>query len=151
MICEATVKKYSSEDISLIENYNKAINDDTQTWDLHHRLELHPDCSVRFTRNSLIKLDLYYNRPASELIFLPHTEHRSKHNKGKHRDAVTKAKIAESMKGMKFLEEHKQKISEALKGKKRAPFTEEHRAKMAESARKRWAMRNGGKECLVGF
>ena len=28
---------------------------------------------------------------------------------------------------------------------------EKHRAKMAESARKRWAMRNGGKECWDGF
>ena len=31
------VKKFCNEDISLIENYNKAISDSNQTWDCHHR------------------------------------------------------------------------------------------------------------------
>ena len=39
MISENQVKKYCREDISLIENYDKAINDKTQTWDCHHRKE----------------------------------------------------------------------------------------------------------------
>lgn len=33
-------KKYCCEDISLIENYEKAVNDKTQTWCCHHKLEI---------------------------------------------------------------------------------------------------------------
>ena len=42
MICE-TVKKFCSEDPSLIENYDLAIADETQTWECHHRLEIQED------------------------------------------------------------------------------------------------------------
>lgn len=66
-----------------IENYQDAVNDKENTWHCHHRLELHPDNSVRFTVESLKKLDLYYNRPASELIFLKSEVHLSMHNKHK--------------------------------------------------------------------
>ena len=132
MINEQNVKNFCKDDISLIQNYEQAINDNTLTWDCHHRLELHPDNSVRFTRNSLIKLDLYYNRPAGELIFLTHAEHMSMHHKGKVKSDDTKQKMSEA---------HKGKIG-YWTGKKRAPFSEEHRAKMSESAKKRWALCN---------
>ena len=36
MISES-YKKYCCEDPSLIENYDKAIADTTQTWEIHHR------------------------------------------------------------------------------------------------------------------
>lgn len=64
----------------LIENYELAKADNFKGWDCHHRLELHSDGSLRFTRESLKKLDLYLNRPASELIFLTHSEHARIHN-----------------------------------------------------------------------
>lgn len=35
MICIYTVKKFCKEDPSMIENYDKAIADKTQTWDCH--------------------------------------------------------------------------------------------------------------------
>ena len=69
--------------IDLIENYDIAMKDNLKGWDIHHRLELHPDCTLRFTRHSLIKLDLYYNRPPTELIWLRRSEHIGIHNKGK--------------------------------------------------------------------
>lgn len=62
-----------------IENYTLAKLDNFKGWDCHHKLELHPDCSLRFTKDSLIKLDLYYKRPARELIFLKHGEHAKLH------------------------------------------------------------------------
>lgn len=62
-----------------IENYDLAKADNFKGWNCHHRLELHPDGSTRFTRNSLIRLDLYVNRPASELIFLRTSEHKKLH------------------------------------------------------------------------
>lgn len=69
--------------IDLIENYEIAAKDNFEYWEIHHRLELHPDGSVRFTMQSLIKLDLYYDRPPSELIWLKCSEHRQIHNKAR--------------------------------------------------------------------
>ena len=71
------------EEYELIENYEKAKADNFIGWDCHHRLELHPDGSLRFTRQSLKNLGLYLNRPASELIFLSHSEHAKLHGKSK--------------------------------------------------------------------
>ena len=76
MICENAVRKYCCEDISLIENYQAAINDKEQTWDCHHRLEI----ELNKSRQELINLNLYNNRPANELIFLTHSEHKALHN-----------------------------------------------------------------------
>lgn len=144
MICESTVKKYCSEDISLIENYQEAIND-TEMWDCHHRLEIQGE--LRFSTNKLKKLGYYWNRPACELVFLTRSEHLSIHHKGvgtnggkvfsdewrhnlskslkgdkhpmygKHHSEETKKKISESNKGRKLSNETKKKISEGNKGK----------------------------------
>lgn len=67
----------------LIENYELAKADNFIGWHCHHRLELHPDYSIRFKADSLKKLDLYYNRPARELIFLTHAEHSRIHSLGR--------------------------------------------------------------------
>lgn len=75
MISFYNVKQYCCEDISLIENYDKAMSDTTQTWDCHHRRE------TIYDMKDLIEIDEYYNRPAIELIFLPHDLHRKIHNK----------------------------------------------------------------------
>ena len=83
--------RYCCEDLSLIENYEKAINDTTQTWHCHHCLET----DSFLTRDELKKQDLYYNRPASELIFLTPSEHHSLHKCL----TETKSKIRNSMMG----------------------------------------------------
>lgn len=74
-------RKYCNDAICLIENYYSALQDDFKGWDCHHRLELHQDWSLRFTRASLIKLNLYFNRPPEELIFVPVKEHVAMHAK----------------------------------------------------------------------
>ena len=73
------VKKFCYEDISLIKNYELAINDNKHIWDCHHRKETDEGLS----RKQLIELGLYYGRPASELILLTHSEHMSLHCTGK--------------------------------------------------------------------
>ena len=113
MINEVYAKKYCSDDISLIENYELAINDTTQTWDCHHRGEILP-CG-RFSHNDLKKFGLYYKRPAAELIFLTHSEHRRLHTKGVPRGPMS--------------EDHKKAISDGLKGHS---VSEEHRAKLSK-------------------
>ena len=96
MICESTVKKYCCEDISLIENYQEAVND-TEMWECHHRLEILGE--LRFSVNKLKELGYYWNRPACELVFLTKIEHHYLHNNGKHRLDETKKKISNSNKG----------------------------------------------------
>ncbi|MBQ2205361.1 MAG: hypothetical protein II411_05660, partial [Lachnospiraceae bacterium] len=53
----------------LIENYAEAIADETQTWDVHHRLE---SC---FTQKFLKEMNLYYDVEPEALIFLTRKEH----------------------------------------------------------------------------
>ena len=111
MINEYSAKNFCCEDLSLIENYYKAIADTTQTWECHHRGEILP-CG-RFSRDDLKKFGLYYNGPASELIFLTPTAHRQLHYKG-----VPKPYL----KGVPKSEEHKKAIGEA-NSKKILQFT----------------------------
>ena len=87
------IKKFCNEDISLIENYDKAIADLNQTWDCHHRRE------IETSRKELIKIGEYYNRPARELIFLTHSEHSILHNKGKQFSEKTRQLLSDSNKG----------------------------------------------------
>lgn len=77
MINERKVRSYCCEDISLIENYDKAVADKTQTWQCHHRAEI-LSCG-RFSRSDLEKHGLLFNRPANELVFLTQFEHKSIH------------------------------------------------------------------------
>ena len=143
MISEYDVKQYCSEDISLIENYDKAINDNAQIWHCHHRLETELNKSVK----ELEDLDLYYNRPANELIFLTKSEHTTLHNKGnhynlgKHLSEETKLKMSAAGKGKPKSEETKLKMSKAFKGRK---FSEEHNQKLRKPKPKyKWMTSSG--------
>lgn len=73
MISIDKVKLYCCEDISLIENYEEAINS-SDKWECHHKLGLNK------SKQELIDIGLYYDRPASELIFIKQSEHRALHN-----------------------------------------------------------------------
>ena len=79
MINEFCAKRFCSEDISLIENYQNAISDQTRMWDTHHRRECDLEGRTLFTKKQLIDMNLYYNRPASELIFVTKSMHRKLH------------------------------------------------------------------------
>lgn len=75
-----------SEENEKIENYEKAAADNFKGWDLHHRLGTHTEDGekrpVNISREELKKMNLYYNRPANELIYLPHDEHIRLHHLG---------------------------------------------------------------------
>lgn len=116
MICEYTVSCYCKDSISQIRNYEQAINDKDNMWECHHILELHPDGTERFTSQSLISLNLYYNRPAEELIFIKQSEHRSIHMSNRIVTKETRNKLSNSRQGMKFSKEHKDNLSKSLKG-----------------------------------
>ena len=79
MINEYYAKRFCSEEISLIENYQEAISDQTKTWDTHHRRECDENGRTLFTKKQLIEMGLYFNRPASELIFVTRSMHSKLH------------------------------------------------------------------------
>src|SRR5574344_1831623 len=84
---ERRLRKYFCMNLEEVENYNLAKADNFVNWDIHHRLETHNSDGERrlvdITHKELMKLGMYYNRPASELIFMKHGEHISLHLKGK--------------------------------------------------------------------
>ena len=161
MISENSAKSYCKDDISLIENYDKAIADKSRVWHCHHRRE------TIYSRSGLIEIGEYYNRPACELIFLTKFEHNRLHKSGKHHSAETRKKMSESRKGEKCYifgknhsDETRQKMSESHKGKH---HSEDTRKKMSEAnkGKNNWTKgtnwyNNGvksvrAKECPEGF
>src|SRR5574344_55562 len=107
------------KDYKNIENYKEAVKSPLR-FDLHHRLEI----DEMQSRSDLIADNLYYDRPAAELIFLEQGEHQRLHNRGdknpmfgKNLSAETKQKMSEAKKGKHPSAESRQKMSEAKKGK----------------------------------
>ena len=132
--------KQYCKDYQNIENYGKAKKDNFKGWHCHHRLETHTPDGIRrevdISYKELKALNLYYHRPAEELIFLTVKEHNA-FKKGKHLSEEHKKKLSEASKGEKnpmygkhFSEESKKKMSEAKKGKK---LSEETKKKLSEA------------------
>ena len=120
-----------------IENYEKALADNFKNWEVHHRLETHNSDGERrlvdITADELKALDMYYNRPADELIFLTIYEHSRLHMKGKHLSEETRKKISSAQKGRpawnkgkKMSEEFCRKNSESHKGEKNSFYGKRH-------------------------
>lgn len=128
----------------LIENYDKAISDTERMWECHHRLETHNSDGERrivdLTRKELIALDVYYDRPPEELVFMTHKDHSNLHRKGKKLGPCSeevKKKVSKANKGRHFSEESRKKMSEAKKGKptwsKGKKMSEESKRKNSEA------------------
>lgn len=100
-------KKYC-ENYTEIENYDKALNDTTQLYDCHHRLE-----NLGFSRQQLIEMGMYYNVEPWELIFITHSEHMILHHKGKKHSDSTKQKISNSIRSMEHFKEWVQRATDA--------------------------------------
>ena len=122
-------RAFCKESLDQIENYQQALEENFKGWCIHHRREIQPD-GKRISRQELKDKDLYFHRPASELVFMRVSEHMTLHNKGKAISEEHRQKIAESLKGRTLSAETRLKMSEALKGR---TFSEEHRHKMSEA------------------
>ena len=120
-----------------IENYEKAKADNFKGWSCHHRLETHNSDGERrlvdISMDELKALGMYWNRPASELIFLTESEHHSLHMKCKPKTEETRKKMSEMKKcennpmyGKHHSAESIQKISEAMKGENHPMYGKHH-------------------------
>ena len=163
------------KDYKNIENYDKALADNFKGWCCHHRLQtwtLDGDRrDVDISMEELKTLGMYYNRPASELIFLTAAEHKSLHNEGnkyflgKHHSEESKKKNSDAhrvkyageknpMYGKKHSDETKKKMSCSWDYDKH--FTEETRKKIGAASKGKHWFTNGNEnkfcyECPDGF
>lgn len=165
MIKLASIKAFCKDDYTKIENYELAVNDTTQTWELHHRHEFTVNGEFAHSAAELKQMDMYYHRPYFELIFLPKNVHKSLHAKNRKLSDDTKAKISNTLKGHKVSDETRlkmkmngghtsywkgkkmsdaacKKMSDAKKGKsgpmKGKHHSEESRKKIGEASKKYW-------------
>ena len=77
MISERTIKhamRFCREDYTKIKGYEEALKSP-------YRSCIHHINGLTFTRDELKKMNMYYHRPASELLWLSLTDHRKLHNK----------------------------------------------------------------------
>ena len=77
MISKKQARRYCKDNINMIENYEQAISDTTQTWHCHHRRE------TIYDAKELMEIGEYYHRPAIELIFLTPHQHMNTYHIGK--------------------------------------------------------------------
>ena len=102
ILSKKRAKSICCEDISLVENYDKAIADKTQKWVLHHRDEIRVLPSGMIVKRSVEELmenGRYFHCPANELIFMTPADHLSLHHKGKLNSEESRKKMKNSMKG----------------------------------------------------
>lgn len=135
MIHLGCVKSYCNGDYTKIENYDKAINDNSQTWVCHHRLEISPFSGKHITPARLKELDMYFHRNSEELIFLTRGDHMLIHNQSPERNKH----ISESQKGKKHSEEWNKKVGIASKNKSKESFARSIAAMNTEEAHKKAA------------
>lgn len=155
MINEKQARKYCREDITLIENYAEAVADKSRTWICHHR---NAEPFTGFCAADLKKMNMYLQRPASELKFVTRREHRSIHNKGngnpmygKHLKDVYKPDVYERMKQLRssaFTKLNKSRIG--------IPLNEVHKQKISRNSAGRMWFTNGvvnkfARTCPEGF
>lgn len=104
---------YRKNERHLIENYADALKDNFKGWDLHHRLEFTIDDDLALSSKDLRRLEMYYNRPYYELIYLKHSDHIRLHMK-KYKPEWWKTHSLTS--------EHQKKMAAGRKGKIRGTY-----------------------------
>lgn len=81
----------------------KAVADKEKTYVCHHRFETHTSDGERrevdLTKEELVALNMYYSRPAEELIFFTRSEHTFLHNRDNNKFCIDRKKHSELMKG----------------------------------------------------
>lgn len=86
MIGDSKHLEHLCKDYKNIENYEIALSSN-ERYIVHHKLETHNSDGAKrlvdLTQKELQALDMYYDRPSFELIFMSDTEHSLIHNYAK--------------------------------------------------------------------
>ena len=146
MISELKTIGYCCEDIRNIENYDAAVDDKSQKWVCHHRNEI----TLGLSSEQLIRKHLYYERPASELIFLTSSEHIRLHNLNltEERKSNQRAGVIEYHSTHEFPQSARDKISAinkeryakgAVPWNKGRHWSEEFKKRMSEAKKAQFA------------
>lgn len=129
MISVRNAQMFCAEPIEWIENYDKAMADQTQVWHCHHVWET----MLGYSKEELIEMNEYYGIPACNLIFLTPSEHTKIHSKGenhpmfgRHHTEETKEKLRKYHLGKHHTEEVKRKMSESRMGEKNNFYGKHH-------------------------
>lgn len=144
-----SVKAYGfcKDDLELIENFNECVQDKDTIWHCHHRLETHDENGnlrdKEVSRKYLIEHNLYYHRPASELIFLTSSEHMRWHSNVKSRKNILKTYVEHNpdavSKTMKeYYKEHPERLVELSEVMKKRYEDPEERQKVSEQQKKNY-------------
>lgn len=145
----AKAYKYCCEDLSLVENYDKAIADKENTWHVHHRDEIRVLPSGMVVRRSiqdLVDAGRYYQCPANELIFVTKELHNTIHfrggsspMKGKHWSPEMRRHLSQMNTGKVMTPEWHAKHSAGMMGHKVTAQGREHMrlAALRREAKKR--------------
>lgn len=144
MINEKSAKLYCKDDISKIENYEDAVNDSAHSWDCHHRLELTLDGEFANSVKDLKRMNMYFNRPYFELIFLRHGEHTRLHGKSNCPQVLEfRRKGQNSTKGQKWTDEQKKKLKGRTPWNKGKPMSAEQKEKLSKAHKGKSSSRKG--------
>lgn len=138
MINEYNAKRYCCESISNIENFEIAMSDRHNRWVCHHRLELIKTGGViDLSMQDLKDFNIYFNRPADELIFLSASEHAKLHFTGKPRSQEVRDKISKTSTGKPhpFSDEAKEHMRQCIRSR---AISNETRLKCSIASKKYW-------------
>lgn len=115
---------YCKDEISKIENYDKAVNDMTQVYEIHHKLELTLDGEFAHSAEELKRMHMYFDRPYFELVFLTKAEHTALHMKVRPHSLIENQNRKEAVSGNKnpfygktHTDEFRKNHSKLFKGK----------------------------------
>ena len=158
MINELKTIGYCCEDIQNIENYDAAVADNSQKWVCHHRNEI----TLGLSSEQLIRKHLYYERPASELIFLTNSEHTRLHNLNltEERRSNQRAGVIAYHETHECPQSKRDKISANMKAryasgespwnKGKHMHSEEMKQHLSDMQKKRWTDPEYREKCLAG-
>ena len=106
-------------------------------------IEVIKETDENIARKTLIENNMYYNRPASELIFLTKAMHNSTHFKNRKLSDEVRRHMSEGGKGKKLSDDHKRHISEATSGDGNGMYGKHHsdesKAKISQTRKERIA------------
>lgn len=126
-------------------------------WSDENRKKISESCRGRIPWNKgKTGLQTAWNKGKTGIFSEEVCKRISEKNTGKVRSAEARAKLSASHKGKNTWSkgshhspETREKMRQSHLGSKRAPFSEEHRRKMSEVARRRWLEGGFGKNCRV--